>query len=550
VKIEQSIHTDATIWMVSREYDGLAGAGGVKDVCRQLAEFLAGEGGYPVRVMLPRYGFMDPEQFGFSPLTISGTKAGVICGRQFESCFAVDMDYPEQERREMVAIWSQVINGVSVYLVEADRFGGKQGVYTYTSEEEQGLSWQKQGSGHYDYFAMNILLQKASLEMMILCKDAPWVVHCQDGHAAILPAMMRENSGYRNFFRHTGAVVTVHNAGIGYHQEIEDLDFARAVTGLPENIILKNLLGKSFDPFLAAADYAVLNTVSENYGRELQETAEDARTGWLGHALKARKVELRGVTNGIDPATFDPVNPQKLGLAAPFNVLRGKLEGKLECKNDLLSQTGRLRQWEYVEQFGHLAPASAVPLFTFIGRLAGQKGIDIVLDCIPWFFAKREEAQLLILGSGESQVEDALQSLAERSGVTGRFCFLKGFDSALANKVYAAGDFFLIPSLYEPCGLTDYIAQLLGNLPIVHHVGGLVKVLDGETGFAYQENSSQGLISTMERALALYEQPEKHLRMQQAAVKNIFACHTWQDVMSEYILLYEQAQGLTVGTAQ
>ena len=550
MKIEQSVHDNATIWMVSREYAGLAGAGGVKDVCRQLAESLAGAGRTQVRIILPRYGFMEPNQLGFSPLAISGTQAGVIGGHQFASCFSVDMDYPEQERRELVAIWSQVISGVSIYLIEAERFGEKQGVYTYTSVEEEDASWKKQGNGHYDYFAMNILLQKVALEMMILCNDAPWVVHCQDGHAAILPAMMRENSGYRHFFRHTGAVVTVHNAGIGYHQEIEDLDFAKAVTGLPEKIIQENLLGKSFDPFLVAANYAVLNTVSENYGRELQQTTEDARTGWLGHALKIRNVELRGVTNGIDPAMFNPLNPQELGLAAPFDVVRGKLEGKLECKKELLSQIGQLKQWEHVEQFGYLAPVPEAPLFTFIGRLAGQKGIDIVLDCIQQFFAKRDDVQLLILGSGESQVEDELQVQAERSDVTGRFCFLKGFDSALANKVYAAGDFFLIPSLYEPCGLTDYIAQLLGSVPIVHHVGGLVKVLDGETGFAYQENSCQGLIGAMERALMMYEKPEQHRQVQQAAVKIIFACHTWRHVMSAYILLYEQAQGLTVGATQ
>ncbi len=550
MKTKQNVRSNATIWMVSREYEGLAGAGGVKDVCRQLAESLAGEGGASVRVILPRYGFMDPKQLGFSPLAISGTATGVIGDQQFAGCFTVDMNYPEQERRETVAIWSQTINGVIVYLVEAERFGKKLGVYTYTSEEEQEASWKKQGSGHYDYFAMNILLQKVALEMMILGNDAPWVIHCQDGHAAVLPAMMRENSGYRHFFRHTGAVVTVHNAGTGYHQEIDDLNFAKAVTGLPESIIWENLLGNSFDPFLAAADYAVLNTVSENYGRELQQTAEDARTGWLGHALKARSIELRGITNGIDPATFDPLSPGELGLAAPFDVLRGELQGKLACKNDLLSHIGQQRQWEYVEQFGYLAPVSEVPLFTFIGRLTGQKGIDIVLECIQQFFAERDDMQLLILGSGESWVEDELQLQAEHSGVTGRFCFLKGFDSALANRVYAAGDFFLIPSLYEPCGLTDYIAQLLGNLPIVHHVGGLVKVLDGETGFAYQENSCQGVMGAMERALTIYDQPEQHRHMQQAAVKNIMNCHTWRHVMSEYIVLYEQAQELTIGAGQ
>jgi len=536
----------ASVWLVSREYEGLAGAGGVKDVCRQLGEALVRNGGYTVRAVIPRYGFMDPVKLGFRPLFLSGTRPGEICGYWFESCFEVDMNYPHTERREQVGIWNKEINGVSVYLVEAWCYGEKLGVYTYTEEEEKKERWQRSGAGHFDYFAMNVLLQKVALELMILCGEQPWVIHCQDGHAAILPAMMREIGGYRAYFRNTGAVVTIHNAGLGYHQEVADLEFARAITGLPEHVIDAAVLDGQFDPFLVAANYAVLNTVSENYARELQETMEDSRTGWLGHTLIERGLLLRGVTNGIDPAAFDPVAPERLGLVAPFNIVQGDLAGKYECKKDLLGNTHYLRQWEKVEQFGVLTNDPEKPLFTFIGRLTEQKGVSVVLECMETFFMQ-QEVQLLILGSGDARMEEEIQNLCDHPSVNGRFCFLKGFDPKLANKVYAGGDFFLIPSWYEPCGLTDYMAQLLGNLPIVHHVGGLVKVLDGETGFAYKKNTVTALSEAMHRALTVfYNKPELH-RMQQNAVETILNHHTWQHVMHAYIDLYKEAHQLTSG---
>lgn len=528
------------IWMVSREYDGLAGAGGVKDVCRQLAETLVQHGNCRVRVVLPRYGFMDVAELGFRPLPLP-RRPGCPESR---TAFAVDMNYPDKERRELVSVWTKKIKGVELYLLEARRFAEKLGVYTYTAEEEKRESWQQRGNGHFDYFAMNLLLQKATLDLMILLNHRPDIIHCQDGHAATLPAMVRENPGYRHFYQNSGTVVTIHNAGLGYHQEIADLDFARSITGLPESVILAGRLENNFDPFVAAAGYARMNTVSENYGRELQETSEDGRTGWLGHRLLQRGVKLAGITNGINPEDFNPGRPEKLGLDAPFNPATGDLGGKAICKEKMVASCSRNGKWELVEQYGRLSIDSALPLFTFIGRLTAQKGVDVLLRAVSLLQAEKEkkEFQLLILGSGEPELEQQLQALTELEAVAGRICFLKGYDPALANKIYAAGDFFLIPSLYEPCGLTDYIAQLLGNLPIVHHVGGLVKVLDGKTGFAYTEHSPAALAEAMQRALALYsDDPEKLKAMQQAAVQRIHRHHSWQQVMQDYFHLYRDA---------
>ena len=153
-----------------------------------------------------------------------------------------------------------------------------------------------------------------------------------------------------------------------------------------------------------------------------------------------------------------------------------------------------------------------------------------------------EGATVLVFGAGEGGLERQLELLAESRQGWGRICFLKGYDAAVANQVYAAGDFFLIPSRYEPCGLTDYIAQLLGNLPIVHRVGGLVKVIDGETGFAYDDNSAGALADAMRRAMSVFAQgPEAMLAMQTAAVERIDRQHTWRHVMDAYLALYREA---------
>ncbi len=530
-----------SVWLVTREYDGLAGAGGVKDVCRQLAETLAARGDCQVRVILPRYGFMDAAQLGFT-LAGPGDHSGRIGGRRFAQVFEVDMHYALEERRETVAVWQADINRVRVLLIEADRYSSKRSVYTYTDEDELEVAWQRTGGGHFDYFAMNVLLQKAALELMILVEERPDIIHCHDGHAALLPAMMRENSGWRSYFHRTGAVVTVHNAGLGYHQEVDDLEFARAITGLPRRVIESSRLGRSFDPFLAASGYAMLNTVSENYGRELQETPDDARTGWLGHALLDRQVRLLGITNGIDPTAFDPTRPELLGLAAAYDVGGGALDGKRTCKEALLAQIVAGGPWERTKQYGTLAMGPEAGLFTFIGRLTSQKGVDILIRAIFELLPENLQQQVLVFGSGAPELENQLEVLAVSQGGWGRVCYLKGYDPVLANKIYAAGDFFVIPSRYEPCGLTDYIAQLLGNLPIVHRVGGLIKVVDGETGFSYGDDAPATLAQTMRRALSIYhQQPERIKAMQQSAVERIKQVHTWEKVLDDYILLYQQA---------
>jgi starch synthase len=135
-----------------------------------------------------------------------------------------------------------------------------------------------------------------------------------------------------------------------------------------------------------------------------------------------------------------------------------------------------------------------------------------------------------------------LIALCADKRLRGRMCFLQGFNPELANRIYAAGDFFIVPSKYEPCGLTDFIAQLFGNIPVVHHVGGLVKIRDGITGIAYQGDTPEELLLALQRALALFADGPARRRMQQQAVEEIRQHYTWSKVMRKYLQLYREAK--------
>jgi len=454
------------------------------------------------------------------------------------------MNYTAEDRREKVTLWQNTLHGVTLYLLDADRFREKQSIYTYTAEDEAKNPYQVQGSGHFDYFAMNVLLQKAALDLLIILGQKPDIIHCQDGHTAILPAMLREGSGYRHYFSSTAALVTIHNAGHGYHQEVRDLPFARSITGLSYDLIHNNLLDGSFDPFLAASTFAVLNTVSENYARELRETDDDALTGWLGHRLMTRGVRLEGITNGFNHEDFDTMHPEQLGLPAPFDPATGDLGGKKICRDHLLKSLVRLNT-KAIRSFGTLSDGPDRPLLTLIGRLTPQKGVDILLPALDSLLKSESEVQVIILGSGTKNFEQELVTLAEKPENKGRLSLLAGYDPLLANQIYAAGDFFLIPSQYEPCGLTDYIAQLAGNLPVVHHVGGLVKVEDGVTGFAFKEYSAEALTTAMLRAVSVYRKsPDLLLGMQKAAARRVREKYSWDEVVHRYMELYEKAAAM------
>jgi starch synthase len=158
--------------------------------------------------------------------------------------------------------------------------------------------------------------------------------------------------------------------------------------------------------------------------------------------------------------------------------------------------------------------------------------------------SRRVGARFLLLGQGERELEQNLVSLTTELPAGDRFKLLLGYNSEIARLIFAAGDFFLIPSLYEPCGLTDFIAQLMGNLPIVHRVGGLVKVKDGFNGFSYGAHSVKELAETVMRTLELfYHDSRKLSAMRSRAFNHILEHYTWEKVMKEHYLPFYGLRG-------
>ena len=488
------------VWHITREYSGIAEAGGVKDVVAGLAQNLA-QINVPSTVVIPCYGFID--------LNVLGAV------RQTET-FSLNLPAGnEASAPEPEEIWIHQCEkkNVRLFLISSNRIRAKQAVYTYTAEDERHDPSKKQGEGHWDAHHINCTLQRSALELARLRGEAPALFHCHDGHAALLPVMMRVKRRYTSFFAGTDALITIHNAGWGYHQEIYDTVFAGQLSDLPQNVLTRGLLRGTVDPLLLGALYARVNTVSRGYAEEIMhldwmtpgQTGD--QTGGLGTAFRERGITLSGHSNGIDTDNFDPRYPARSGLDHAFDPRSSDLEGKELCRSGLLQKLHRCcGSLGRVSVHGSLALGDAWPkgprpvLYTFIGRFADQKGIDLLLQVLPGLINSTDPLQFLILGTGSPQLEQELVRLSRKKSSAGKLVVLIGFDGLLAKEIYSAGDFFLVPSRFEPCGLSDLYAQLMGNLPVVHHVGGLKKVKDGLTGYSYREHSTCALAATIRRS--------------------------------------------------
>jgi starch synthase len=547
------------VWHVSRECDGIAEAGGLKDVVAGLSAALAAQG-VPTAVVLPRYGFIDLAALNADRTGIQFDLRMPAGGPGEES--AGEESTGEEsantgaladagETTEQVEVFRVRHRGVDVYLLDSARTRSKRAIYTYTAEEEREDPRRGKGTGHWDSHYLNLILQRGALELARIV-GPPDVFHCHDGHSAFLPGILKLCSPYREQLSDCRALITIHNAGRGYHQEIYDLDLAAALTGLPPDALSAGSMNGAVDPFLVGAGYAPINTVSEGYAEEINRGQLEELTGGLGAAFKARGIRLLGITNGITPQPFDPRYPEHSGLPFAFDPARSELTGKRACRERFVELLGRVRQagsagttavpeLAGLEIFGLLERNLEQPLYTFVGRLTGQKGVDILAGGVDHYLSKNADVQFLILGQGEKAIEEYLLEIVRRPQGKGKLCLLIGYNGQAAKYVYGCGDFFLVPSQYEPCGLTDLFAQMMGNLPIVHAVGGLVKVLHGVTGYSYKEHSVEALDAAIAETLSDYtDNPARLDRLRRQAFAEVFRHYTWEKVLREgYLPLYQ-----------
>jgi starch synthase len=507
-----------SVWHVAREYAGVAEAGGVKDMVRGLAEAQARDG-MAVTAVIPMYGF---------------AREGLVRDAREVASFTVrlpDLETWSRMADEPVSVREERVGEVRILLVDSPRFAEKRDVYTWTAEDERENLHRRKGSGHWDAHHLNLLLQRGALETAVRLGEHPAVFHCHDGHASFLPAIAREDARLAPQLRESRMVVTIHNAGEGYHQEIWDPKIAGLLTGLDAPVIAKGVLGGKADPFLLSASYARVNTVSEEYAAELLDERDAELAGGLGREFRERGVPFTGITNGVDGEAWDPRHPERTGLPSAFDPGSGDLEGKRRCRETLVARLGPRAAAEHPEQ----------PLFAFVGRLTGQKGVDMLQAAIRMLARDGDCPPFVMLGTGEAAAEGTMHALMRDFG--GRFAFAAAWDPTLADLIYAAADFLVLPSVYEPCGLADFHGQVVGAVPLVHAVGGLRKVRDGETGYSYGNQDPATLASAVRRCARIHrEEPMALDAVRRRAFREIFDRHTWDRVHREgYLPLYRAA---------
>lgn len=347
----------------------------------------------------------------------------------------------------------------------------------------------------------------------------PDILHCHDWHSGLAPAYLAAAPAEDR----VGSVFTIHN--LAYRGLFAGAAFAEL--GLPaEFFAIDGVEFYGQVSFLKAGLFYSdrLTTVSPTYAQEIQTPD----FGWgLDGLLRRRAAQLSGILNGVDPEIWDPRRDPRLPLAYGVGDAPA---GKAAAKAALQLRLG-------------LTPSPQAPLFAVVSRLAWQKGLDLLLAAVPQLVAG--DGQFAVLGSGDHDLEQGFAAVARTYG--GRVAVELGYDEALAHLMFAGADVVVLPSRFEPCGLTQLYALRYGALPLVRRVGGLadtvvdataVTLADGTaTGFAYDADTPAALVAAAGRAAALIREKALWQRMMRQAMTRDFS---WAAAARQYLALYRE----------
>ena len=379
-----------------------------------------------------------------------------------------------------------------------------------------------EGGGDYSDNAHRFaVFSLAALRVLPDIAAGPLVLHAHDWHTALVPVYLRILYEGVPPFCDVGAVLSVHNAGYQGHFPPESV----TAVGLPADVYdwrRMEWYGRAnwLKAGLAYADGVV--TVSPTHAGEL-------RTPVGGFGLHEAFQDLGdrfvGILNGIDGAAWNPATDPL--LAAHYSP--ADPAPKAQCKTAIQRELA-------------LAVGERIPLAAMSARLVAQKGLDLVLSGVVERFP---EVQFVFLGRGEPRYEEALGALAQR--FPGRVVLERNFHDALEHRLLAGADILLMPSLYEPCGLTQMRGQRYGALPVARRVGGLADTVENErTGFLFSEHTVEGLERALRRALEVYGAPSEWDARVRRAMTRQFG---WSDSVAQYRELYHRALARTAALA-
>ena len=480
------------VLFVASEVAPLAKTGGMADVCDAIPKYLA-EAGHDVDVILPYYRVVksvaSPAETVLKKFTVSIGDAKVS-----GAVHRLELDRP----------WRALA-------VENDQYFDREGLYT---DPARGADYADNAE-RFAFFA------KAVLAYLRAAKSKYDVVHAHDWQGGLVVSYLRLFGDQEAKWAAPATVATIHNLGYMGLFPPE----AGHVFGLPPEAFHADQCEfhgrwSLLKGGLAHAD--IISTVSEKYAREIQ-------TPELGFGMEdllaARADRLVGITHGVDYTEWNPESDPY--IVATYSA--AQLEGKQECKLDLLATFGIAKEW------------ARKPVIAFIGRLVEQKGLDLIMPIVEDIVA--HGYILIFLGEGEKKYETNLRQLQElfpeSVGVH------LGFSEELAHKIEAGADLLLLPSLYEPCGLSQMYSQKYGTLPVVRATGGLDDTVKGwrkgsrgANGFKFVDKNPEALLKVLADAAMLFEDGTRWRKLVGAAMATDYS---WPKIIKKYERLYRKA---------
>ncbi len=377
------------------------------------------------------------------------------------------------------------------------------------------------GYGHGDDAERFAFFSKACLMGLEIVNFIPQVIACNDWQTALVPVLLKAQP--RVCFEKTRCMFTIHNIE---YQGWAWGDFFDDVLSLPESYRSCLDMNGAVNLLKGAIETCdLLTTVSQTYAKELMYA-------YYAHGLQdvicRASGKLTGITNGIDTNTFNPAFDLALPICYNENNF---IQGKAICKAALQKEVG-------------LPVLADTPLLVMVSRLVGHKGLDLL--CHIAYRLMEEDCQLLILGTGDGHYEDFFRELARKypQKATAKITF----DPALASRVYAGGDIYLMPSKSEPCGLSQMNAMRYGTVPVVHATGGLKDTVPpcdnggkGGLGFTFQSYNADDFYGALKNALNLYHKdPEGFQALQKTDMAQDFS---WDKPARRYMELFKQMSG-------
>ncbi|MBN2031866.1 MAG: glycogen synthase GlgA [Deltaproteobacteria bacterium] len=477
-----------TVFFLSSEATPFAKTGGLADVAGSLPDALRRQG-VDVRVGLPFYRVTRKGGFSTRPLYS-------------------DLEVPlGSELLKGHVIETHTKEGVPVYLFEREDLFDRPNLYA-TSEGD-----------YYDNLERFAYFSRAALIFAKLIGIPFDVIHCHDWQTGLVPAYLKTIYLDDPFFAKTASLFTIHNLGYQGLFSKEKL----AVCSLPPDVF--HLEGVEYwgriSLLKAGVIYAdALTTVSPAYAKEIQ--TPEFGFGMEG-ILKKRSANLYGILNGTDYSVWSPEKDPELPYPYDLSNLREKARNKKALLNEL-------RLAEALEN---------KPLFGMISRLSAQKGCDLLVKVMDELV--HLGAGVVILGAGEQEYQSLLEKAAGNR--PDRVAIRIGFNESLAHRIIAGADMLLMPSRYEPCGLTQMYALRYGTVPVVRATGGLddtIVQFDPESkqgnGFKFSPHSPEALMEALKKALRIYREPATWEVLITNGMKEDFS---WERSAQRYVDLYK-----------